>query len=96
MYRISFIIIVTLAVALGLLLGALNAEAVNLDLLWVQVTWPLGLLILSAMAAGLLLGLCLAWFFSILPLRVRLRAQSRVAHKDEYYSSNRSLKDINA
>lgn len=96
MYRISFIIIVTLALALGLLMGALNSDTVSLDLLWFQITWPLGLLILSALAAGLLLGLLLAWFFSILPLRVQLRAQLRKSGNDVQYGSGRSLKDNNA
>jgi len=92
LYRISIIIVVTLAVALGLLLGTLNSDPVNVDLLWVRFEWPLGLLILSATVAGLLLGLCLAWFFSILPLRVQLR-KSRT---EDPYSSTRSLKDNNA
>jgi uncharacterized integral membrane protein len=82
LYRISFIIVVTLALAIGLLLGALNSEAVSLDLLWIRINWPLGLLILSAVAAGLLLGLILAWFFSVLPLRVQLRTQLRKAGND--------------
>jgi uncharacterized integral membrane protein len=92
LYRIVFIIVVTLAVAVGLLLGTLNAEAVSVDLLWVQIEWPLGLLILSATTAGLLLGLCLAWFFSILPLRVRLRKARNQAQHDPV----RSLNDTNA
>ena len=73
MYRVLFIIVIILAVALGLLVGTLNAELVNVDLLWVQLNWPLGLVILSAAALGLLLGLLLAWLFSVLPLRARLR-----------------------
>jgi uncharacterized integral membrane protein len=96
LYRISFIIVIILALAFGLLLGALNSEAVSLDLLWVQITWPLGLLILSALVAGLLLGQCLAWFFSILPLRVQLRAQMRKAGNLDQHKPDRSLKDNNA
>jgi len=96
LYRISFIIVITLALALGFLVGALNSEAAILDLLWVQITWPLGLLILSALAAGLLLGLILAWFFSILPLRVQLRAQTRKADNLDQHKPGRSLNDNNA
>ena len=81
MYRILFIIVMVLAVALGLLVGTLNPEQVMVDLLWIQLEWPLGLLILSAMALGLFLGLILAWFFSILPLRSRLR---RARGRDGY------------
>jgi uncharacterized integral membrane protein len=73
LYRIIFIIVITLAVAMGLLVGTLNSDMVNVDLLWVHLEWPLGLLILSALSMGLFLGLGLAWFFTILPLRIRLR-----------------------
>ncbi len=92
MYRIIFIIVVTLAVFVGLLLGTLNSEAVSVDLLWIQIRWPLGLLILSSAAAGFLLGLFLTWFFSILPLRVELRK----LRAGSSYNSSGSLKDHNA
>jgi len=73
LYRIIFITVITLAVAMGLLVGALNSDMATVDLLWVQLEWPLGLLVLSALSAGLFLGLAWAWFFTILPLRVQLR-----------------------
>jgi len=60
LYRIIFIIVITLAVAMGLLVGTLNSGMAPVDLL-------------SALSVGLFLGLGLAWFFSILPLRVQLR-----------------------
>jgi len=72
-YRIGFFIVLILAVALGLLIGTLNYELITVDLLLVQVKWPLGLCLLSAMSIGLLAGVVLAWFFSVLPLRMRLR-----------------------
>lgn len=77
MYRIAFIVITVAAVALGLLIGTLNSGSVVLDLLWLQLHWPLGLVVLAAMAAGLVLGLLAAWFFSVLPLRARLRKAAR-------------------
>ena len=73
MYRIGFIIVAVLAIALGLLLGTLNSDSVSVDLLWVQLQWPLGLLILCVLAVGMLAGFLLAWVFGILPLRARLR-----------------------
>ena len=91
MYRIIFIIVITLAVALGLLLGTLNSESVSVDLLWLQIQWPLGLLILTAVAAGLLAGMFLSWFFSVLPLRAQLR---KLRNQDQS-SHSRSLKDTN-
>ena len=92
MYRIFLIMVVTLAVAMGLLLGTLNSESVSVDLLWLQMEWPLGLLILSAVAFGLLLGLSLAWFFNILPLRVQLRK----LRNQSQAGTSISLKDNNA
>lgn len=77
MYRIAFIVITVAAVALGLLIGTLNSGSVVLDLLWLQLQWPLGLVVLAALAAGLLLGLLVAWFLSVLPLRARLRKAVR-------------------
>jgi len=77
LYRIAFIIVMILAIALGLLIGTLNHEIVGIDLLWTQLHWPLGLLLLAALAAGLLIGLMLAWLFSILPLRMHLRKARR-------------------
>jgi len=79
-YRIAFIGVILLAVFLGLLVGTLNSDRVLLDLLWVQIEWPLGLVLLMAGAAGLLLGLLLTWLFSVLPLKARLRKASRAAH----------------
>lgn len=77
MYRIAFILITALAVAMGLLVGSLNSEITSLDLLWVQLAWPLGLILLCAAALGLLLGLVLVWLFSVLPLRAQLRKVTR-------------------
>ena len=73
LYRLVFIIIAVLAVAMGLLVGTLNSDTVAVDLLWVQLQWPLGLLILSVLAIGLTVGLLFAWIFGIIPLRAKLR-----------------------
>ena len=77
MYRVGFIIITALAIALGLLIGTLNSESVSVDLLWLQLHWPLGLLILCAFTGGLFLGWLLAWVFGVLPLRSRLRKSDK-------------------
>jgi uncharacterized integral membrane protein len=82
LYRILLFIVVILAVALGLLVGTLNSATVSVDLLWIQLDWPLGLIILAATAIGLFLGLILAWFFSILPLRSRLRRARSQSGRD--------------
>jgi len=41
LYRIIFIIVITVAVAMGLLVGTLNSEMVSIDLLWLSLEWPL-------------------------------------------------------
>ena len=73
MNRIGFGLIAVLAIALGLVVGTFNADPVHLDLLWLQLDWPLGLLILIAFAAGLLLGICLIFLSHVFPLRLRNR-----------------------
>jgi putative membrane protein len=73
LYRIGFFIVTGLAVLFGLLVGTLNSDNVNVDLLWVQLDWPLGLLLLSAMVLGLLVGQLLLWLMTIVPLRMQLR-----------------------
>jgi uncharacterized integral membrane protein len=90
-YRIAFILITVLAVALGLLIGTLNSSSVALDLLWIQLEWPLGLVVLAAAATGLLFGLLMAWLFSILPLRARLR---KAARQGDGFAATGSLKNI--
>ena len=88
MYRIGFVLILTLAIALGLLIGTLNHEVVVIDLLWTQLHWPMGLLLLAALATGILIGMMLAWLFSVLPLRVRLRKARRAQTGNSGYTDN--------
>jgi uncharacterized integral membrane protein len=85
LHRIGFIVVVALAVALGLLVGTLNHELTSVDLLWVQLDWPLGLLLLAALTVGLLVGLLLAWLFRILPLRMQLRKTRRIESSGSGY-----------
>ena len=73
MNRLIFGLVAVLAIAIGLLVGALNSDKVMLDLLWIQLEWPLGLLILVAFAVGFLLGLVLAWLTYVFPLRLKIR-----------------------
>lgn len=82
MYRLLFILIALLAVAIGLLLGTLNAEPVTLDLLWVQLDWPLGLVLVSALTLGVLLGVAATWVLQVLPARMALRRARRAADAD--------------
>jgi len=81
LYRIGFIVVMVLAVVLGLLVGIFNHDVVSVDLLWTQLDWPLGLLLMAALALGVLIGLALAWLFTVLPLRMKLR-KARKAQGD--------------
>ena len=76
MKRIGFWLVALLAVALGLVVGGLNAEPAKLDLLWIQLEWPLGLLMLTAFVFGVLLASVLCYFVAILPLRLRQRSRT--------------------
>ena len=76
MSKVGFVLVAILAVGLGLLVGSLNSDHVTLDLLWIQLNWPLGLLVLFSMAAGLLLGLILSLVFQVVPLKIRLKKAS--------------------
>jgi uncharacterized integral membrane protein len=83
MSRIGFGLVAILAVVVGLLVGTFNSDKVVLDLLWVKMEWPLGLLILCAFALGLLVGLALLYLAQVLPLRLRLRRLMAEAARKE-------------
>ena len=73
MNRLMFGLVAIVAIAVGLLVGTLNSDRVTLDLLWIQIQWPLGLLILLSLSGGLLLGIILIYFSQVFPLRLKLR-----------------------
>ena len=61
MQRLVFLVLAIASLAVGLVVGTLNAEAVGLDLLWVQLQWPLGLIVLASFAAGLVVASTLVY-----------------------------------
>ena len=73
MKKIGFILVGIAAIVAGLLVGALNADPVQLDLLWIQLEIPLGLAILLGFSLGLVTGLSMIYFARVLPLRLQLR-----------------------
>jgi uncharacterized integral membrane protein len=75
MYKLFFILIALVAIFCGLLLGTLNAEPVQLDLLWVQLNWPLGLVTVMALALGIVLGSLASWVLQVWPLKLALRRE---------------------
>ena len=58
---------------LGLVVGTLNSDPVAVNLLWVQIDWPLGLVILVSLILGFAIGMLLIWLMTVLPLRLQLR-----------------------
>jgi len=82
MYKLIFIVVAVLAIGGGLVIGTLNAEPVTLDLLWVQLDWPLGLVAMAFLALGVLLGVVATWVLQVLPARVALKRERRAAGKE--------------
>lgn len=54
--RLIRLLLAFLSVAFGVALVALNGDAVLLDLLWIELDVPLGVLLLGVLFAGALLG----------------------------------------
>lgn len=71
-----------LAIAAGVMAGVLNPEVVKVDLLWVQLAWPLGLTLICVLVLGILLGLLLISIFVVWPLQMRLRKAEKLADKN--------------
>ena len=73
MAKLIFTVLALLAVAVGLVLGTLNADPVVVDLLWVQLNWPLGLVLVSTLALGIVIGMAGTWLLQVWPARLALR-----------------------
>lgn len=77
MNRLVFSLVAVTSVVMGLLVGAFNSDKVTLDLLWVQLEWPLGLLVLLFLSIGILAGILMTYLAQVIPLRLSLR-KSRI------------------
>ena len=77
MYRWLLLFLVLAAVVAGLVIGVLNPQTVTLDLLAISLNFPLGALVLAALAVGILLGLILAAVLFVLPSRLARRSQAK-------------------
>jgi len=79
MYRTLLFIFAAIAVILGLLIGVFNAQRVELDIFWVQLDWPLGLLIVLAFVIGLLAGILALYVVRVWPMRMTIRNLRKIA-----------------
>ncbi len=79
MYRLMLYVFGALAILVGLLVGTLNSEKVALDLLWIQLHWPLGVIVVISFATGLLLGLAAVYLLSVIPLKISLHRKQAAA-----------------
>ena len=79
--RIGFTLLAVIAVATGLIVGTFNSQEVSLDLLWLQLNWPLGLILLCSFVAGLVLGLLAVYLGQVVPLKLRLRKLQALANR---------------
>jgi len=79
--KIGFYLVAIVAIMVGLLVGTLNSDLIQLDLLWIQLELPLGLAILLGFSMGLIMGLGLLYFARVLPLRFQLR-KARASSKN--------------
>ena len=79
MYRLMLDVFGTTAILAGLLVGTLNSDKVALDLLWLQLYWPLGVILVISFATGLLLGLAAVYLLAVIPLKISLRRKQAAA-----------------
>ncbi|HEY7906055.1 MAG TPA: LapA family protein [Wenzhouxiangella sp.] len=71
MFRWLLLIALAVAVALGLLVGILNPDKVNFDLLFFQGSLPLGAIMLLCFISGILLAACFGGFRRLMRLSKR-------------------------
>jgi uncharacterized integral membrane protein len=81
MTRILFFFSVALAALLALLISAMNAGRVDIELAFLRIATPLGLALVVAFVIGLLAGLFwrIYWVAELLDERGRLRRALRAA-----------------
>ena len=83
MKRIGFILVAIAAIVVGLLVGTLNSDLVQLDLLWIQFELSLGLVILLGFSLGVISGLAILYLARVLPLSLQLRKARAASQKAE-------------
>lgn len=91
MQRWLFIILTVLAIFVGLTIGLLNPQSVDLDILFTQLTTSAGMVVIGSFACGLLIGIAALWVFRLLPLSIRFkRLQRDVQQLQDQQADNES------
>lgn len=75
--RISVVVFALVAIALGAMFGALNAERIDFDFYVTQVALPKGALLLAFLLVGWIVGGLVVWVSQVGRLRRELRAARR-------------------
>ena len=81
MSRFLLLIVLIAAALLGVVISAMNAVRVDIELAFARIATPLGVALVVAFATGLLAGLAwqLKWIAQLLAERGRLRRALRIA-----------------
>jgi uncharacterized integral membrane protein len=81
MSRLLFLIVLILAALIAVLVTAMNAGHVEVELAFARITSPLGVALVVAFTVGLLAGLAwqMKWVAQLLNERGRLRRALRIA-----------------
>jgi uncharacterized integral membrane protein len=81
MSRIGFILFVIIVASAALLFSALNARPVEIEFAFGKLSAPLGLVLVSVLVLGLVIGALLrgVWVATLLTERGKLRRALRVA-----------------
>jgi uncharacterized integral membrane protein len=82
--RFGLILLVLLFAVAGAVFGSLNGQAIALDFYFGQVVLGKGAALLCALLAGWLLGGLLVYLGLVVPLRRRLRRQTRQLRLHEH------------
>ena len=93
MYRLMLYVFGATAILAGLLVGTLNSDKVALDLLWLQLHWPLGVILVISFATGLLLGLAAVYLLAVIPLKISLRRKQAATPVDAQATQALSRRD---
>ena len=92
MSRFFLIVVLVLAGLLALLVSAMNASRVEIELAFARIASPLGLALVVAFTIGLLAGLAwqVKWVAELLSERGRLRRALRLAEAKARSETSRS------